>query len=55
MKPSNITKLFIRLSDGTVIKGLLNMGKYDRLSDFLNSVDAEPFLIIFGLMPKNGV
>ena len=47
METSNKTKLFIRLSDGTTIKGSLNIGKYLRLSDFLNSKDAEPFLIIY--------
>ena len=42
----NKTKVAVRLSDGTTIKGLLNIGKYNRLSHFLNSREADPFLIV---------
>lgn len=44
---SNKTKLAVCLSDGTTIKGSLNIRKYNRLSDFLNSKEADPFLIIY--------
>jgi hypothetical protein len=43
----NKTKVAIRLADGTTIKGLLNIGKYNRLSDFLNSKDSDPFIIVY--------
>lgn len=46
-EPLNKAKVSVRLADGTTIKGLLNIGKYNRLSDFLNSKDAEPFLIVY--------
>ncbi len=39
----NKTKASIRLSDGTSIKGILNIRKYNRLSDFLNSKETETF------------
>ena len=44
---SNKTKVTVRLADGTTIKGLLNIGKYNRLSDFLNARDSDPFLIVY--------
>lgn len=43
----NKAGISVRLADGTTIKGLLNIGKYNRLSDFLNSKDSEPFLIVY--------
>ncbi len=43
----NKTKVAVRLADGTTIKGLLNIGKYNRLSDFLNSREADPFLVVY--------
>ena len=43
----NKTKASLRLSDGTSIKGILNIRKYNRLSDFLNSKETEPFLAIY--------
>lgn len=43
----NKTKVAVCLADGTTVKGLLNIGKYQRLSDFLNSKDADPFLIVY--------
>ena len=43
----NKTKVSVRLADGTTIKGLLNIGKYNRLSDFLNTKEADPFVIIY--------
>jgi hypothetical protein len=49
---TNKAKVSVRLADGTTIKGLLNIGKYNRLSDFLNSKEADPFLIIYdAVMP----
>ena len=46
-EPLNKAKVSVHMADGTTIKGLLNIGKYNRLSDFLNSKDAEPFLIVY--------
>lgn len=43
----NKTKVAVRLADGTTIKGLLNIGRYNRLSDFLNSKESDPFLIVY--------
>jgi len=43
----NKANVAVRLADGTTIKGLLNIGKYNRLSDFLNSKDADPFLVVY--------
>jgi flagellar capping protein FliD len=43
----NKTKVSVRPSDGTSIKGILNIRKYNRLSDFLNSKETEPFLAIY--------
>ncbi len=44
---SNKTKLAVCLSDGTTIKGTLNIRKYNRLSDYLNSQEADHFLTIY--------
>jgi len=44
---SNKAKIAVSLSDGTIIKGTLNIRKYNRLSDYLNSKEADPFLIIY--------
>ncbi len=44
---SNKTKLAVCLSDGTTVKGSLNIRKYNRLSDYLNSQDADHFLTIY--------
>jgi len=46
-EPLNKAAVYVHMADGTTIKGLLNIGKYNRLSDFLNSKDAEPFLIVY--------
>lgn len=43
----NKASVSVRLADGTMIQGMLNIGKYNRLSDFLNSKDSEPFLIVY--------
>lgn len=43
----NKTKLAVCLSDGTIVKGTLNIHRNNRLSDFLNSKEADPFLIIY--------
>jgi hypothetical protein len=44
---SNRNTVAIPLSDGTSIKGILNIRKYNRLSDFLNSKETETFLAIY--------
>ncbi|MEE9911359.1 MAG: hypothetical protein K4571_06505 [Deltaproteobacteria bacterium] len=43
----NKTRVVVRLADGTTIKGLLNIGRYNRLSDFLNAKDSDPFIIVY--------
>jgi len=43
----NKAKISVCLSDGTSIKGILNIRKYNRLSDFLNSKETESFLAIY--------
>jgi hypothetical protein len=43
----NKTKISIRLVDGTVMKGSLNLHKYNRVSDCLNSKDSDQFLTIY--------
>jgi hypothetical protein len=40
------TKVEIRLADGTNIKGCLNIHRYNRVSDCLNSKDSDQFLTI---------
>jgi Ni,Fe-hydrogenase maturation factor len=43
---TNKAKISVCLADGTIIKGTLNIRKYNRLSDYLNSKEADQFLII---------
>ena len=43
---ANKTKISVCLSDGTIIKGTLNIRKYNRLSDYLNSKEADQFLVV---------
>jgi hypothetical protein len=43
----NKARLVVRLADGTTIRGAINIGKYNRLSDFLNSRDSDPFIIVY--------
>jgi hypothetical protein len=43
----NTTKLSIRLVDGTIMKGCLNLHKYNRVSDCLNSKESDQFLTIY--------
>jgi hypothetical protein len=43
----NKSKISIRLVDGTIIKGCLNLHKYNRVSDCLNSKDSDQFLTIY--------
>ena len=47
---SNTAKVEIRLTDNTVIKGLLNIRRYNRVSDFLNSKDTDQFLTIYDVV-----
>jgi hypothetical protein len=42
----NKAKISACLSDGTIIKGTLNIRKYNRVSDYLNSKEAEQFLVV---------
>jgi hypothetical protein len=39
-------KITVCLTDGTIVKGSINIRKYNRLSDYLNSKEADQFLII---------
>lgn len=43
----NKSRVVVRLADGATIKGLVNIGRCNRLSDFLNAKDADRFLIVF--------
>jgi hypothetical protein len=43
---ANKAKITVCLTDGTIIKGTLNIRKYNRLSDYLNSKEADQFLVI---------
>ncbi len=43
----NKSRIDARLSDGTAVKGTMNIYKYNRLSDYLNSPDSDRFLKIF--------
>jgi hypothetical protein len=42
----NKAKVSVCLSGGTIVKGTLNIRKYNRLSDYLNSAEADQFLIL---------
>lgn len=42
----NKAKISVCLSDGTIIKGTLNIRRYNRLSDYLNSKEVDQFLVI---------
>jgi hypothetical protein len=44
---TNKAKIAIQLVDGTMIKGMMNIHKYNRVTDFLNSKDSDQFLIIY--------
>ncbi len=49
---ANKIKLAVCLSNGTIVKGSLNIRKYNRLADYLNSPEADPFLTIYdAVMP----
>jgi hypothetical protein len=43
---TNKAKITVCLTDGTIIKGTLNIRKYNRLSDYLNSKEADQFLAV---------
>lgn len=43
---TNKAKISVCLADGTIVKGTLNIRKYNRLVDYFNSKEAEQFLII---------
>jgi hypothetical protein len=43
--PNSVTAT-IRLSDGTIIKGMVNIHKYNRLVDFFNAKESDQFVII---------
>ncbi|HOW57559.1 MAG TPA: hypothetical protein PKZ12_06125 [Smithellaceae bacterium] len=44
---SNKAKITVHLSDGATIKGTLNINRYNRPADFLNSSDTSSFLAIY--------
>ena len=53
--PKKIKKANIRLSDGTHIKGQINIKEHDRLSDLLNFGE-DPFVVLFNAtVPGGGV
>jgi hypothetical protein len=43
---ANKAKISVCLSNGTIVKGTLNIRKYNRLSDYLNSKEVDQFLVI---------
>ena len=46
IETTNKTKVSFCLTDGKVIKGTINVRKYNRLSDYLNSKEADQFIIM---------
>jgi len=53
-KGPKIKKANIRLSDGTHIKGQVNIKEHDRLSDLLNFGE-DPFVVLFNATVPGGV
>ena len=47
VETSNKAKIILRLADGTNIKGCLNLHRYNRVSDCLNSKESDQFLTIY--------
>jgi hypothetical protein len=47
MDMPNKSKVVFRLADGKTVKGSLNIGKYNRVADFLNSKESGPFLLVY--------
>lgn len=48
----NKSKVTFCLSDGKTICGSLNIGKYNRVADFLNSKESGPFLLVYDASMK---
>ena len=46
----NPTRALVKTAEGSMIRGLINIGVHERLSDFLNDPDAPEFLIVFDAM-----
>jgi len=44
---ANIKHISVRLTDGTTIKGKINIKKYNRIPDFLNRGE-DQFIVLFG-------
>jgi hypothetical protein len=40
------TRIILKLTDGTIVKGKTNRKTYNRLSDFLNS-EENPYLVLY--------
>jgi small nuclear ribonucleoprotein (snRNP)-like protein len=45
LEKPNYKKLTVRLTDGSTIKGQVNIKKYNRISDFLNIVPEDSLII----------
>lgn len=52
-EPMTVTKVNMRLTDGSHVKGSVNIKHHDRLSDLLN-FGKEPFIIIFDANTPGG-
>jgi hypothetical protein len=46
MRPMNCRRVSIKLVDGSVVNGTVNIGRSRRLSDFFNKYDST-FLVLF--------
>jgi len=44
---ANIKQVNVRLTDGSTIKGKINIKKYNRIPDFLNRGE-DQFIVLFG-------
>ena len=44
---ANIKQISVRLTDGSTIKGKINIKKFNRIPDFLNRGE-DQFIILFG-------
>jgi len=49
-----IKKAYIRLTDGSHVKGLVNIKDHDRLSDLLNFGE-DPFVVLFNATVPGGL
>ncbi|MFA4915894.1 MAG: hypothetical protein WC560_04405 [Syntrophales bacterium] len=53
MPEAKISKVNIRLTDGSHVKGKINLKNYDRVSDLLN-MGEDPFVVLFDATTPGG-